>query len=229
MEVRYNVTGARRRELAQVISKITKARAEYQYMPTCAYEIDLFMLTKDGTLEYSDSSDSEIVKQVLDGIAAAGFESEAAVTEETESTDTDEENSDEPVGLTISVPLEAVDLGNLTNLLEAKGDLIKKALGIDDLPIEIEEDEVVFPWFKDLQDFETSTTYTNFIAALCRMSKEQKRINASSKPVENEKYAFRCFLLRLDFIGPEYKKDRKILLRNFSGSSAYKGGTKNAE
>lgn len=39
MEVKYNVTGARRKELAQVISKITGAKAEYQYMPTCAYEI----------------------------------------------------------------------------------------------------------------------------------------------------------------------------------------------
>ena len=41
---------------------------------------------------------------------------------------------------------------------------------------------------------------------------------------ENEKYAFRCFLLRLGFIGTEYKKQRKILLSRLNGSSAFKVG-----
>jgi hypothetical protein len=41
----------------------------------------------------------------------------------------------------------------------------------------------------------------------------------------DEKYAFRCFLLRLGFIGDEYKKSRKILLKNLSGSSAFKSGS----
>jgi hypothetical protein len=44
------------------------------------------------------------------------------------------------------------------------------------------------------------------------------------KKVDNEKYAFRCFLLRLGFIGAEYKTDRKILLKNLTGSSAFKNG-----
>ena len=56
------------------------------------------------------------------------------------------------------------------------------------------------------------------------MSKDAKRITAKEKPVDNEKYAFRCFLLRPGFIGGEYKTDRKILLRNLSGSSAFKSG-----
>ena len=44
------------------------------------------------------------------------------------------------------------------------------------------------------------------------------------KPTDNEKYAFRCFLLRLGFIGAEYKAARKILLKNLSGSSAFRNG-----
>ena len=66
--------------------------------------------------------------------------------------------------------------------------------------------------------------YTHFIAALCDMARNQKRITATEKEVENEKYAFRCFLLRLGFIGAEYKEERKILLKNLSGSSAFKNG-----
>ena len=58
------------------------------------------------------------------------------------------------------------------------------------------------------------------------LSREQKRITVTEKAVDNEKYAFRCFLLRLGFIGDEYKVDRKILLRNLKGSSAFKNGAK---
>ena len=61
------------------------------------------------------------------------------------------------------------------------------------------------------------------------MAKEAKRITGKDKPVENEKYAFRCFLLRLGFIGDDYKQSRKILLQNFSGSSAWKSGTPTKE
>ena len=58
------------------------------------------------------------------------------------------------------------------------------------------------------------------------MAKNQKRITAKPKENENEKYAFRCFLLRLGFIGDEYKTDRKVLLANLDGSSAFKAGAK---
>ena len=36
----------------------------------------------------------------------------------------------------------------------------------------------------------------------------------------------RCFLLRLGYIGNDYKADRKILLKRLSGSSAFKSGAK---
>lgn len=56
------------------------------------------------------------------------------------------------------------------------------------------------------------------------MSKAVKTVSAKEKEVDNEKYAFRCFLLRLGFIGAEYKEERKVLLRNLTGSSAFKNG-----
>lgn len=64
--------------------------------------------------------------------------------------------------------------------------------------------------------------YDHFICALCEMARNQKRITAKERDTGNDKYAFRCFLLRLGFIGPEYKQERKILLRNLTGSSAFK-------
>lgn len=129
-------------------------------------------------------------------------------------------------GLTVEIPLDKVAVGNLTRLLDAKGSLIKKALGVDALPIEILEDRASFPWFTELPDTDAVQAYTHFISALCGMSKNAKRVTVTEKAVENEKYAFRCFLLRLGFIGAEYKTERKILLKNLTGSSAFKSGAK---
>lgn len=113
-------------------------------------------------------------------------------------------------------------LQNLQKLIDAKGRLIKKALAVNSLPIEVNDEKILFPWFQDVKDRETIDAYTNFITALCNMAKTQNRITAKEKSTDNEKYAFRCFLLRLGFIGQQYKTSRKILLRNLSGSSAFK-------
>lgn len=228
MEIRYNVTGAKRKEMVKVISDATGARVEYKFMPTCNYEIDYFTVTKDGTLLFDDCADSEEVEQVLEAITAAGFECEAQDGEEQlseeESEAADTAPQSETVGLTVEIPLDKAAVGNLTKLLDAKGSLIKKALGVSELPIEIQEDRVAFPWFREMPDADAVKAYTHFISALCEMSKNAKRVTVTEKAVDNEKYAFRCFLLRLGFIGSEYKVERKILLKNLSGSSAFKNG-----
>ena len=233
MEIRYNVTGAKRKERVKVIADATGARAEYKFMPTCNYEIDYFTVTKDGTLLFDDRADSEEVEQVLETIAAAGFECEAHAGEklptEEESKAIDTAPQNKTVGLMVEIPLDKVAVGNLTKLLDAKGGLIKKALGVDTLPIEIQEDRVAFPWFPELPDADSVKAYTHFISALCEMSKNAKRVTVTEKAVDNEKYAFRCFLLRLGFIGSEYKAERKILLKNLTGSSAFKDGGVNHE
>lgn len=224
MRIEFNRTGAERKALVKAISEITGAAAVYKYMPTCAYEIDYFTVTKDGALEFDDRADNEEIETLLEQLAERGFTAAemSDVAAEKVSEDAAAEPQGESVGLTVTIPLDKVAVGNLTKLLDANGSLIKKALGIAELPLEINEDAVSFPWFDACPDADTAKAYTDFIAALCRMSKDQKRINATEKDVTNEKYAFRCFLLRLGFIGAEYKADRKILLKNLTGSSAFK-------
>ena len=117
-------------------------------------------------------------------------------------------------------------INNLHSLIAAKGRLIRKALGVDLLPVQVEADTVSFPWFSGETTAEEVKAYTHLITALCDMARNQKRITAKDKDTDNDKYAFRCFLLRLGFIGAEYKEERKILLRNLTGSSAFKSGGK---
>ena len=233
MKIKYNAAGTRRKELVKVIADTTGVQARYMGMPTAAYEIDYFTVTKDGELVFDDRADSEEIEHLLEAIAAAGFECEPQDGEEPEdgkepgSDETSETNEStaqsEATGLTVEIPLDKVKIGNLTKLLEAKGSLIRKALNISDTKIEVKEDRVSFPWFSEV-DADEAKAYTHFIAALCEMSRNAKRVTATEKMVENEKYAFRCFLLRLGFIGTEFKAERKILLKNLTGSSAFRNG-----
>ena len=231
MRIEFHRTGAERKALVTAIGEILEVRPKYKGMPSAAYEIDYFTVTKNGTLEFDDRADSEEVENLLEqladrGIVAAPAEMvqtwlNAKVEELSEKRETEPQAAN--VGLTVEIPFDKVAVGNLTKLLDAKGNLIRKALGITDLRIEVLEDRVAFPWFSQV-DADSAAAYTHFISALCEMSRNAKRVTATEKPVDNEKYAFRCFLLRLGFIGSEYKAERKILLKNLSGSSAFKNG-----
>lgn len=225
MEIKYNRTGKERKDLVTAIAQITGAEAVYKGVPSCNYEVDYFTIDRFGTLSFDDSADSEVVELLLEELLERGFEAETAI---------EQGNSEEPqtegLGLNIQMPasyFEGDALSNLKRILEAKGTLIKNALGVADLPIIENEERVSFPWFSITpEDAETVKAYTHLIQSICEMAKNQKRISAKEKPIDNEKYAFRCFLLRLGFIGDEYKAERKILLKNLDGSSAFKGGAK---
>lgn len=131
----------------------------------------------------------------------------------------------EDIGLVIEMPRSSFTdtaLDNLKRLVESKSNLIKKALGTETLELEITDDKVGFPWFEDATNPDAVKAYTHFVASLCEMARVQKRVTAKEKETDNDKYAFRCFLLRLGFIGAAYKEERKILLRNLTGSSAFK-------
>lgn len=136
------------------------------------------------------------------------------------------------VGITVSIPKDKItELGmkNLKAMIDAKGDLFCKALRIESLAIEETDDAYSFPWFCDYIAENEVKAYTNFVSKLVENANKSKWVNAKPKKVDNEKYAFRCFLLRLGFIGDEYKEDRRILLRNLDGSSAFRAGVKKEE
>ena len=77
MRIEFNKTGAERKALVKAISEITGAEAVYKFMPTCAYEIDYFTVTKDGALEFDDRADSEEIENLLEQLSQRGFEGTA--------------------------------------------------------------------------------------------------------------------------------------------------------
>lgn len=216
MTITINARGAERKRLVQTISDWLGVPAKYCGAPTFNYEVDYFTIERNGSLSFDDRADSEVIERLLEHIYDEGFD-----------IDQSHSDDDEPCAVCISMPRSLFTHSNLENLkalITAKGSLIKKALGVADLPLEITDTKVSFPWFPSAPSLEEINAYNTFISKLCEMARNQSRVNSSEKPIENEKYAFRCFLLRLGFIGTEYKTARKILLKNLSGSSAFKNG-----
>lgn len=210
MTIEFQLTGEKRKKLAKTVSEIIGAPAEYQFMPTCAYKIGRdYTITKEGNLEISDSADSKDVENLIDELVSKDYDIPLE----------EEEN-----GLTVEMPLELVDdatIDRLRKIVENKGELFKAAFKTDNLAIIVEDDKVCFPWFT-VEQYDNTTAYYTFISMLCEFAKNQKRINNKPETTDNPKYTMRCYLLRLGMIGAEYKSTRKVLLRNLSGSSAFR-------
>ena len=213
MEVKFNVTGEARKALVKAAGEALGWEPVYKGAPSFAYVVSNVTISRSGILSWDERTDEAVIRNLLGRLREMGF----VPAEEEIDTDT----------LTIEMPLVGFTdaaLENLDRLIAGKAALIKKAIGADSLPVERTETTLKFPWFKFGIDSATVAAYSRFIGALCAAAKEQKRVNAKEKPVENEKYAFRVFLLRLGFVGDDYKDARKILLKNLSGNSAFKSG-----
>ena len=220
----FNVSGEAKKRLVKLISLHLGLESKYLGVPSCAYRIGGYTVNKDGSLSWEE--DDERTVGLLEALKGEGF----SATEDDDETEEEvlvEEEMDEEAEvnrLCISFPksmYEKHTLENLKNLVESKGALMKKAFRTESLEIVEDDEKVSFPWF-ELIDSDHFNAYTQFITAITRMAKEQKRILGREREVENDKYAFRCFLLRLGFIGDEYKLTRKILLENLEGSAAFK-------
>ena len=250
MKVNYNVTGADRKELVMTVSSALMIEPVYKGVPSCAYAVGNFTITKDGALEWDERASDEEAKRVKDFLKEHGYEGEAdedsneeagaegeseagaeaqeeagreTAGESDAETDETEASDQEPTELSIEMPRSFYTdeaLSNLRKIVDSKANLIKKSVGAEELPINVGDEKVAFPWFTAGGADETKA-YSDLIARLSAMAKDAKRVTAKEKEVESEAYAFRCFLLRLGMSGNEYKATRRVLMRNLDGPSAF--------
>ena len=88
--------------------------------------------------------------------------------------------------------------------------------------ISFDEEKVTFDGFRDVRDAEHLQTFTKLAAAMNKMAQTQKRVQAKETDDSNEKYSLRVWLVRMGMNGPEYKEERKILMKNLTGHAAFR-------
>ena len=217
-EIRFTLESKQRPKLAQEIGNILGTALHYERVPSCAYDIAGYRLDKEGVLHIPEGAESEMVEYLIRQLRENGFQDDAEVIEDV---------AVQQDKLTIAVPKEILTdtaLENLQKIIVNKQTLLQRAFQTDSTEVEITEEKINFVWFPYTEDGDEITAYTQFISRLCDMARDAKRVSSKPTETDNDKYAFRCFLLRLGFIGKEYKTARKILLRNLTGNSAFRYG-----
>lgn len=224
MIVKMNLNGAPRKQLAKALSLITGEKPIYTKVPECKYLVGDVTILKGGSIECPD--DSEVIEE-LRGYGFTPAEPELVEKPnilEFPTPDRKEDSEEEEVSIVINVlnDLTEDQEKNLLAIISSKRTLLQHALGKEDVDIEITPDALKFPWYIKGAEVDGNTACMKLATAIVEMAKRQKRANAKEKATDNEKYAFRCFLLRLGFIGDEYKEERKIFMRNLKGNGAWR-------
>ena len=204
--IKYNVTGDKRKRLVKKLSALTGYRAEYQGMPSMAFKVGDYVVSKNGTVE------GDLPEDIIKALARSGFKGEVI-----------EEASADPVpaGFTVSFPMDeltdsAVD--NFFNMIVSKGSLIKMAFKLSSLPVEYGDEALTINWFAEKKlPLQTADYLKTFISAMVDCAKRQKYVIPRPMTTDNPKYNFRVFLNNIGLSGSEYKPLRKELLKNLKG------------
>ncbi|WP_099332523.1 hypothetical protein [Actinomyces minihominis] len=227
-----------RKHLAQVIGTVLGGiKSTYLGAPSMAYQIGLVTLERDWTVTWPTdlpARDVDLIEAVAtqEGYKvsrSAGSPEQAAEEAPAQASNEPSEESAgeaarEDVGLTLSFPTTGWDertQANLVAMLASKRTLITKALDLPALPVEFTEDQVSFPWFTSVPEPEVAQAVAQLLAAMIDASKKASRVSSKPPAGGNEKYAMRCLLLRLGFIGIQYKTARKVLMGNLEGNAAW--------
>ena len=138
-----------------------------------------------------DGTEKEIVEALIWQLREHGFQDDMEITEEV------------PVQqdkLTIAIPKESLmdtALENLQKIIANKQMLFQRAFRTDSAEVEITEEKINFTWFPYTTDSDEIAAYTQFTSRLCDTARDAKRVSSKPTETDNDKYAFRCFLLRL--------------------------------
>lgn len=219
-----------RKEKVKILGKHLGVKPKYLGVPSFAYEVGDFTITRDGTI-INKAGDEMKLDEILNS------------SEETIETEFD--------SIEISFPMEGHDertIKNLLNMIYSKQSLIKKVFDcsenivekelIDEIStleslseilttinkenckgIDFNDEKLTFNFIKG--DIQTSS---EFLSLLIKKAKELQYTSSKPNETDNDKYTFRTWLIRLGMIGPEYKAHRKTLLSSLTGSSAFRNG-----
>ncbi len=187
-----------RKAAIYTIAELTQTDVSYCGAPTFSYEAGAWRIDKNGALTRELTEDCfEELQQVLDAV-----EIKTQINFEFSGT-------------------EMPCMHRLRNLLQAKGTLIRHALQ-SEIRVAASETEPILTLKLDALPQDRTVAAGLFFWKLCAFAETLRYVTATEKPTENEKYTFRCFLMRIGFVGTAYKKSRKILLQHLSGNSAFK-------
>jgi hypothetical protein len=209
MRIDFKVTGKDRKKLVDIIANVTNEEAVYEKAPTYAYSIGGFTVTREGTVDFDSTTiDEALITPVFEALKEAGYKYDT--------------NEDIAIGYPIA-DFAPEKIANLQQMVNSKAPLIKKALGLGELPIEQTETELTFRWLKSGLSKDERHAVALFIKKLCDTAKAKTRVVAKNQEeFVNEKFAMRIFMISLGMKGAEYATARTFMMSKLDGSAGNK-------
>ncbi len=245
---------ADRKPLVKAMSTLLQEKPHYCFTPSFAFEFSIGTLDKEAVLHLTPSLNAEAAWRFAGVLSEYGFtcavcedekcseiepaDNEPASKETADKASRQETGETEELGAAAEpseteqyytvyidkASLSEATLAKLEAVIAGKASLLRKALGAENLSILQTPAGYAFPWFQIESTEEERGAYDELVRKLVAFASGIARATATDKPTDNEKYAFRCWLLRLGFIGAQYKRHRSILMRNLNGHAAFKCG-----
>lgn len=228
MTIHFEGASDKRKELVLALSEAIGVKSEYLGAPAFDYRVGDYIIHRDGSVEANDLLDMKEIGLVLHALRAHGFVAIGSEWSQPEEAPTTAEmlvcaTEQEFDRISLSFPTEGLSeqgIDNLKKLIAAKAPLIRLALEVTELPILIKEEMITFPWLPATASHEMVEATAQLLVALIKLAKKLKRVTATQRDTDNPRYAFRCLLLRLGFIGDVHKQTRQYLMRGIPGNGS---------
>lgn len=242
------VTGLERKQVASVIADTIGEQPKYAGAPSFNYNAGGWTIDKQGivtTPEMGIKEEHVTLRMVLDALNIAGAKPEGNLTITLPMAGHNGNTLRNLVNLIWSkqtliqkalaryeailpesfikainaVPIETLeDFVRVVNGANEAGEIT----GRSNLEIDLVDKTISFSFFNATLDAQEVHSFGVLCWQLNEQAKKQKSCSPIQKDGINDKYAFRCFLLKLGFIGADYKTERSILLSRLDGNAAYR-------
>lgn len=201
-----------RKQLAELIGTHLSIAPVYEGTPTFGYVVGEARIDRDWQVTWPADLTEDDIATMMAAARLSGFNAQHDGAH----------GADE--GVTLVFPTTGWNertRGNLDAMLASKTALITKALGIETILVEFDGDTARFAWFNTQPDPAVVHAAALLLEGMIDAAAQATRVSAKPPTGSNEKYAMRCFLLRLGFIGETFKSARRVLLANLEGSAAW--------
>jgi len=244
----FKVTGLERKQVAVVIADTIGEQVIYAGVPSFNYIAGGWTIDKQGivtTTETGFKDEHVTLRMVLDALKIAGASTEGNLTVSIPMTGHTGNSLRNLANLiwskqtliqkalaryeailpaSLVTAINAVPIDTLEEFVSVVNNAIEAGQieGDSDLDIDLVDKSISFSFFNASLDAEEVHAFGILCFQLNEQAKKQKFSSTKQKEATNDRYAFRCFLLKLGFIGTEYKATRKILLSKLDGNAAYR-------
>ena len=101
----------------------------------------------------------------------------------------------------------------------------KQEYGFHGIEFDFTNNTITFKFAKTFQEPDRLEAYTQFVSLLSQSARGLKHASPKPTATDNYKFTMRTWLIRLGFVGNQYKRARKLLLENLEGDGAYRKTT----